>query len=100
MPNPVHVLLTPSIDPKRILHSVKTFSAREANKLLDRAACRSGNVNTYDHCVRDSKEFDGIRFYIENNPVVAGLASAAQKYPWSSAAEASILAGFSNRTKL
>jgi putative DNA methylase len=37
MPNHVHVLITPSIDPKKILHSVKTFSGREANKLLDRA---------------------------------------------------------------
>jgi len=47
----------------------------------------------YDHWVRDGREFAKIRLYIENNPVTAGLAPEAAKYPRSSAFEASKIAG-------
>ena len=36
MPNHVHLLLTPCVDPSRFLQSLKGFTAREANKLLRR----------------------------------------------------------------
>ena len=35
--------------------------------------------------VRDGREFEKIRDYIESNPVRAGLAESATQYRWSSA---------------
>jgi REP element-mobilizing transposase RayT len=94
LPNHVHVLLAPRSDPVKILHSLKTFSAREANKLLDRTGLPFWQREYYDHWIRDDREFEKVRFYIENNPVAAGLVTSPEKYPWSSAAEASKDAGF------
>ena len=91
MANHVHVMLTPKIEAKKILQSLKGFSAREATKLLDRVGEPFWQREYYDHWVRDGREFDKIRFYIENNPVDAGLVSEADKYAWSSAAERSVL---------
>ena len=88
MANHVHVLLTPLVDATKIVHSLKGYSAREANKLLERTGKPFWQREYYDHWIRDGKEFDKVRFYIENNPVAAGLVSEADQYPWSSAAEA------------
>ena len=85
MPNHVHVLLEPLVDPSKLLHSVKGFSAREANKLLARAGEPFWQRESYDHWVRDGQEFERIRRYIEENPVRAGLVATAEEYPWSSA---------------
>jgi REP element-mobilizing transposase RayT len=87
MANHVHVLLTPQVDAKKIVHSLKGYSAREANKLLERTGMPFWQREYYDHWIRDGREFDKIRFYIENNSVAAGLVTEADKYPWSSAAE-------------
>ena len=35
--------------------------------------------------VRDEREWGRIEFYIQNNPVKAGLVSRAEEYRWSSA---------------
>ena len=40
---------------------------------------------TYDHEVRHQREFERIRYYIENNPVCAGLVLEACQYRWSNA---------------
>jgi len=40
---------------------------------------------SYDHRVRNEREFEKIRSYIEENPVRAGLAREANEYRWSSA---------------
>jgi hypothetical protein len=40
---------------------------------------------SYDHCVRNDREFERIRAYIEENPVRAGLAGEAAEFRWSSA---------------
>jgi len=85
MPNHVHVLLLPLVDAGRLLHSVKGFSAREANKLLARSGEPFWQRESYDHWVRNETEFERIRRYIEENPVRAGLAATAEEYPWSSA---------------
>jgi REP element-mobilizing transposase RayT len=85
MPNHVHVLLLPLVDPSKLLHSVKGFSAREANKLLARSGEPFWQRESYDHWARNETEFERIRRYIEENPVRAGLAATAEEYPWSSA---------------
>ncbi len=40
---------------------------------------------TFDHWARDEAEMLRITYYIENNPVKAGLAATAEEYRWSSA---------------
>jgi len=85
MANYVHLLITPLIDPGLLIKFWKGASAREANRLLGEPG-RSGR-RSYDHWVRNQREFEKIRAYIEENPVKAGLAAQADLYPWSSAGD-------------
>ena len=85
MANHVHLLVLPRVNPSRFLQSVKGYTAREANRLLGRTGQPFWQVESYDHWVRDDREGERIRAYIENNPVRAGLAANAEDYPWSSA---------------
>jgi hypothetical protein len=43
---------------------------------------------SYDHVVRNDREFETIRQYIEENPVRAGLVRRGDEYRWSSAGRA------------
>jgi putative transposase len=86
MANHVHVLLWPHISPSRLLQSLKGATAREANRLLGRSGESFWQAESYDHWVKDQREWDRIKAYIEDNPVQAGLVSRAEDYPWSSAA--------------
>jgi|CZKN01.1.fsa_nt_gi putative transposase len=85
MANHVHLLVLPRVNPSRFLQSVKGYTAREANRLLGRTGQPFWQAESYDHWVRDDRESDRIRAYIENNPVRAGLVANAEDYPWSSA---------------
>jgi REP element-mobilizing transposase RayT len=87
MPNHVHVLLLPKISPSRLLQSLKGASARDANRILGRTGETFWQAESYDHWVRDEKEWRRIADYIENNPATAGLVSSAGDYTWSSAGE-------------
>lgn len=74
MPNHVHVLLTPrpGFDLGKILHSWKSFSAHEINKMTGRA----GDLwqhETYDHIVRDPESLWHFAKYIVDNPSQAGV---------------------------
>jgi REP element-mobilizing transposase RayT len=103
MSNHVHVLFRPFLSerdlcPKRtkkglvyetdqpplnvIMHSLKSFTASEANKLLGRTG-PFWEAESYDHFVRNEVEFRRIRQYILNNPVKARLVSDWQDWPWS-----------------
>jgi REP element-mobilizing transposase RayT len=86
MANHIHVLLTPRVEVAKITHSLKRFTAREANRILGLTGQPFWQDASYDHLVRDNREFDRIACYIENNPVRAGLASEPADFPWSSAA--------------
>ncbi len=89
MANHVHVLLTPFVEISKITHSLKRFTAREANRILGLIGQPFWQDESYDHLVRDGGEFDRIVRYIENNPVTAGLVSAPECFPWSSASRRS-----------
>jgi putative transposase len=65
MANHVHALLTPLVHPSRLIASLQSEG--------------------YDRWVRNEEEFHRIRFYIENNPVKAGMAVNPAAFPWSSA---------------
>ena len=88
MPNHAHMLAAPHVDPPKLLKAIKNYSAREANKLLRRTGQPFWQSESYDHWVRDDREFERIRLYIENNPVTAGFVKTPEQYRWSSAYQA------------
>jgi putative transposase len=87
MANHVHVLLRPKVQTQRVLGALKGCTAREANLVLGRTGEPFWQAESYDHWVRDTREFEKIVAYIENNPVKAGFVTRPENYPWSSAAK-------------
>ena len=106
MPNHVHMLVRPfdvesvgeldreGMEPgetpdsrsplSAIMHSLKSYTAHEANKLLGRTGS-FWQHESYDHWVRDDDELERIVAYINANPVKAGLAQRACDFYWCSA---------------
>jgi putative transposase len=89
MPNHVHLVCTPLKKPdgtyhaiSAILHSLKRYTARQANSILQRQGS-FWQPESYDHVVRDDEEFLRITEYVLNNPVKAGLASTWEEWAWS-----------------
>jgi REP element-mobilizing transposase RayT len=79
MANHVHVLLFPHLSPSRLLQSLQGSTAREANRFLGRTGESFWQAESYDHWVRDQREWDRIKAYIQNNPVTAGLVREAPR---------------------
>jgi len=86
MPNHVHLLVIPQIPVPKLTRRLKGYTARQANRMLGRTGEAFWQPESYDHWVRSEQEWGRIVRYIENNPVVAGLAAGPEDYPWSSAA--------------
>ena len=99
MVNHLHLLLRPKLigAPKQssidsfvplssITKRIKGYTAREANRILQRTGKNFWQQESFDHWPRDEDEFFRIIAYIENNPVKAGLVREAKDWPWSSAA--------------
>ncbi|MFN2452697.1 MAG: transposase [Pyrinomonadaceae bacterium] len=86
MPNHVHLLATPrdGFTLSSIMHSIKSYTANEANKLIDRTD-RFWQKESFDRYIRDAKHFAATVAYIENNPVKAGLCAAPHEWQFSSA---------------
>ena len=86
MPNHVHALVTPhkGRELSRILHSLKSYTATEANKLLARRGT-FWQPESFDRYIRDAKHFASVVRYIENNPVKARLCERPGDWPYSSA---------------
>ncbi len=84
MPNHVHMLVTPHVIAKQWLGPLKGFSGHEANRLLGRHGY-FWQDESYDHLIRDGREFERVQHYIEWNPVRAGLANSPDEFAWSSA---------------
>ena len=74
MPNHVHVALNARDAIDRILHSWKSFSAKEANRLLGRHG-EFWQADYFDRTIRDQKDFDRTLRYVTENPAKAGLAN-------------------------
>jgi putative transposase len=74
MPNHVHVLLCPHEEHplENILHSWKSFTAHEINKMLQRAGSL-WQRESFDHIVRSEQQLNHFRRYISENPVKARL---------------------------
>jgi putative transposase len=85
MSNHVHLLIQPHKSLSAITRAVKKTSARRANLILGRSGLPFWQDESFDHWVRNGKQFDRIVQYIESNPVKAGLANTAETWRWSSA---------------
>jgi putative transposase len=85
IPNHVHMLATPSVELPKLTRSLKGITAKRANAMLSLTGQPFWQAESYDHLVRHEREFESIRQYIEENPVRAGLVTAASEFRWSSA---------------
>jgi REP element-mobilizing transposase RayT len=86
MPNHVHALIetTEGWPLDGVLHSWKSFTSHEANRILQ----RQGEIwqrEYLDRYIRNAEHFEAALRYIEENPVKAGLARIMTDWPWSSA---------------
>ncbi len=87
MPNRVHVLtaLRQGSRLADVVRDWKGFSAHRINRIVG----RRGPVWQRDHFDRLIRRiFERVRFYVENNPVSAGLIRDAASWPYSSLAHA------------
>jgi len=85
MPNHVHLLVTALVPLPKLTKSLKGITAKRANEMLGLAGNSFWQEESYDRLVRDHREFEKIRSYIEENRVRAGLVRDAAEYRWSSA---------------
>jgi len=84
MPNHVHVVFTPvagNLLPN-IVQSWKSFSAKSANKLLERHGT-FWQEDYFDRYVRDLDHFERILWYVAQNPIVARLCEKPEDWPYS-----------------
>ena len=86
MPNHIHFLATPfeGYTLASITHSLKSFTAHEANKILNRKG-QFWMQEPFDRYIRDSDHFETVIAYIENNPVKAELCKKANEWKFGSA---------------
>ncbi len=86
MPNHAHILLVPNegehLD--KILHSIKSYTAQKANKLLGRSG-QFWQHESFDRYIRNAKHYQAVVRYIEENPVKAGFCSTPEEWIFSSA---------------
>jgi REP element-mobilizing transposase RayT len=88
MPNHIHYLITPILPYSlaEITHSNKSYTAHEANKILNREG-QFWFRESFDRYIRDENHFLQTIAYIENNPVKAGLCERKTDWKYSSAYE-------------
>ena len=86
MPNHVHALIEtlPDFPLADIIHSWKSYTAKQANKTLKRTGA-FWMPDYFDCYVRDEQHLAAVATYIEQNPVKAGLVRSAGDWQWSSA---------------
>lgn len=89
MSNHCHMEITPFqkedgtyIAMSAIMHSLKTYTARRANKLLNREG-QFWQQESYDHYARNPEEAERIAIYIANNPPNAGLVEKWHDWSWT-----------------
>ena len=81
MDDHVHIVINPTDTLSKIMHSIKSFTAHEINKALN----RTGKVwqdENYDRVLRNEEEFLEKLNYIANNPIKSNLAERHEDYKW------------------
>ena len=69
MPNHFHPLLTPKVPLPNLTKSLKGTTAERVNAMLARTGSPFRQEESDGREVRQEREFERIRFYIESNPV-------------------------------
>jgi REP element-mobilizing transposase RayT len=64
-----------------ILHSIKSFSSNQINRLLGRRQ-QLWLDESFDHIIRHQLEWDEKLEYIRQNPIKNNLAATPEDYPW------------------
>jgi REP element-mobilizing transposase RayT len=84
MPNHVHVLfqMKDGYQISQILHSWKSYSAHQANKLLKRTG-EFWQHEYFDTSIQSERQLEFTLRYILNNPVKAGLCAEVSQWPWT-----------------
>ncbi len=90
MSNHIHLVITLDMDEsgistfslQQIMHSIKGFTARRCNELLDRKG-PFWEHESYDRLARDKGELYRIIRYVLLNPVKAGLCQTWQEWEWT-----------------
>ena len=72
MPNHVHVVLSANDRLDSIVHSWKSFTANEANRLLNRDG-KFWQDDYFDRMIRTPQELERTIAYVVGNPMKAGL---------------------------
>jgi REP element-mobilizing transposase RayT len=92
MPNHVHAVLwpRPGHTLSAILHSWKSYTSKEANKLLQSNSGTFWQAESFNHWIRDEDERARLVAYVEHNPVKARLCERPEDWRWSSAFRASV----------
>jgi REP element-mobilizing transposase RayT len=87
MPNHCHVMVTPreAWTLSSILHSWKSYTGTEANRILRRVGEPFWQSESYDHLVRNDQEFYLICDYTINDPQSAELCAKPEDWKFSSA---------------
>jgi REP element-mobilizing transposase RayT len=87
MPNHVHAVVwpMPGHTLSDILHSWKSFTSNQANKLLHRTGEPFWQTESFDHWIRDDEEHARLVAYVANNPVKARFCRRPEDWKWSSA---------------
>jgi len=87
MPDHLHFLITPGVSLEHAMHLIKGGFSHRYDKEL--GGLRDVWQKRYtDHRCRDRADFLTHKRYIEENPVAAGLCTAAEEYRWSSVSRA------------
>ena len=86
MPNHVHALIETfdGIPLDSVIHSWKSFTSKQANKILGRSG-QFWMQDYFDRYIRDDNHLAAVTDYIEGNPVKASLARSADAWRWGSA---------------
>ena len=84
MPNHIHLFFRcESLSVSVVMKRFKKYTAREANRILNRKGKRFWQREWFDHWSRSQQEDDKIISYTSNNPVRAGLVSKPEDWPWT-----------------
>ncbi|NWF75078.1 MAG: transposase [Nitrospirae bacterium] len=77
----VHMVINPIDTLSKIMHSIKSFTAHEINKVSNRSG-KLWHDENFDSVIRDEKELLEKLNYIANNPIKANLVEEYEEYKW------------------
>jgi REP element-mobilizing transposase RayT len=86
MPNHVHAVVHPNASEtlSDILHSWKSFTAKQALQIIPKHGTAFWQKENYDHLTRNDDDTARCCAYTTMNPVAAGLCRAPEQWKWSS----------------